>query len=383
MRYAKPGPGPSRTANNAVADRPLHIGIDGRELVGKPTGVGRYLVSILRMWAADPDSPHRHTIFLPADAPASVKALGERFAIHVEPTPKAGTIWEQTRLASAVAEVKPDVFFAAGYTAPLRLGCPSVVAVYDVSFFAHPEWFATRERLRRQWTTKAAAKAARRVVTISQFSADEIVRFLEVPRGKIVVAPPAAPAVSTTSTGPRKAPVALFVGSLFNRRRIPELLQAFALVARAVPGARLMLIGDNRTHPPIDPRALAFDLGIGDRVDWREYVADPELDQAYHIARVFVFLSDYEGFAMTPLEALAHGVPAILLDTPIAREVYGGAARLVSTDPAEIASALSALLTDDAAHADLLARGRQRLSTYSWETSAAIVRQALEQAAAE
>lgn len=366
-----------------MAERPLHIGVDGRELVGKPTGVGRYLLSVLQVWAADRHSPHRHTIFLPSDAPAAVQALGERFAVHVEPTPRAGTIWEQTRLASAVAGAGPDVFFAAGYTAPLRLPCPSVVAVYDVSFFAHPEWFPARERLRRQWTTKAAARAARRVVTISRFSADEIERFLEVPREKIIVAPPAAPVVAAATTGTARARVALFVGSLFNRRRIPELLQAFALVARSVPDARLMLIGDNRTHPPIDPRALAFELGIGDRVDWREYVADGERDQAYRIARVFVFLSDYEGFAMTPLEALAHGVPAVLLDTPIAREVYGGAARLVSADPAEIAAALSALLTDDTAHADLLARGRERLAAFSWNTSADVVRDALEQAAAE
>jgi glycosyltransferase involved in cell wall biosynthesis len=366
-----------------VADRALHIGIDGRELVGKPTGVGRYLLSVLRVWADDAGIPHRFTIFLPSDAPAPVKALGDRFTAHVEPTPKAGTIWEQTRLASAVAEVRPDVFFAAGYTAPLRLTCPSVVAVYDVSFFAHPEWFATRERLRRQWTTKAAAKSARRVVTISQFSADEIVRWLDVPRDRIVVAPPAAPAVPEAESVTPRPPIALFVGSLFNRRRIPELLQAFAQVARAVSDARLLLIGDNRTHPPVDPRALSFELGIGDRVDWREYAPDAELNNAYRQARVFVFLSDYEGFAMTPLEALAHGVPSVLLDTPISREVYGEAARLVGPDPTTIANALKTLLTNDAVHAELLARGRERLAALSWVTTAAAVRAALEQAADE
>jgi glycosyltransferase involved in cell wall biosynthesis len=365
-----------------VADRVLHIGIDGRELIGKPTGVGRYLLSVLKVWAEHHDSPHRFTIFLPAEAPAAVKALGDRFAVKVDPTPRAGTIWEQTTLASAVSAAQPDVFFAAGYTAPLRLPCPSVVAVYDVSFFAHPEWFATRERLRRQWTTGAAAKAARRVVTISQFSADEIVRWIKIPPDKIVVAPPAAPEVPSPSTEQRW-PIVLFVGSLFNRRRIPELMQAFSFVARSIPEARLMLIGDNRTHPLIDPRALAAELGISERVDWREYVTDADLDVAYRRARVFVFLSDYEGFAMTPLEALAHGVPPVLLDTPVAREVYGDAARLVSTDTAEIAQALLSLLQDDKAHAQLLERGRRRLAAFSWRTTAATIQRTLEEAAAE
>jgi glycosyltransferase involved in cell wall biosynthesis len=158
-------------------------------------------------------------------------------------------------------------------------------------------------------------------------------------------------------------------------------LQAFAFVARSIPNARLMLIGDNRTHPPIDPRALAAELHISDRVEWREYVTDAELDAAYRQARVFVFLSDYEGFAMTPMEALAHGVPPVLLDTPVAREVYGDAAALVSTDTAEIAQALMTLLRDEKAHAALLERGRKRLADFSWQTTAASVRRALEEAA--
>jgi glycosyltransferase involved in cell wall biosynthesis len=118
-------------------------------------------------------------------------------------------------------------------------------------------------------------------------------------------------------------------------------------------------------------------------VDWREYVSDAELETAYWTARVFVFLSDYEGFAITPLEALAHDVPPVLLDTAVAREVYGDAARLVPPDPASIAGVLAALLTDDAAHADLLAKGRRRLSAFSWNATAATVRAALEQAGAE
>jgi glycosyltransferase involved in cell wall biosynthesis len=366
-----------------VADRALHIGIDGRELQGKPTGVGRYLLSILRVWAGDDASPHRYTVFLPAEPSASLKALGERVTWSVHPTASPGTLWEQTRLAEAIKSTGPDVYFGPGYTAPLRLDPPSVVAIHDVSFFAHPEWFTPRERLRRQWATRAAAMRARRVVTVSRFSAGEIVRWLGVPRERIVVAPNAAFDVQRPDPLPARGPIALFVGSLFNRRRIPDLIRAFAAVGAQVPDARLVLIGDNRTHPRIDPRELASELGIASRVDWREYVSDADLEAAYWNARVFVFLSDYEGFAITPLEALAHDVPPVLLDTAVAREIYGDAARLVPPDPSAIALALTTLLTDDAAHADLLATGRRRLAAFSWAATAATVREAIEQAAAE
>jgi glycosyltransferase involved in cell wall biosynthesis len=95
---------------------------------------------------------------------------------------------------------------------------------------------------------------------------------------------------------------------------------------------------------------------------------------------VFVFLSAYEGFAMTPLEALAHDVPSILLDTPVSREVYGEAARLIGS-PADLAGPLAELLTDAPAHARLVEAGRVRLASFSWAQSAAVVRRALEEAA--
>ncbi len=360
---------------------PLHIAIDGRELVGQPTGVGRYLLEVLRAWAADPSLPHRYTIVVPSAPAPELKPLGARFDWIVDDSGRPGTWWEQTTLARAVSRAHPDVFFAAGYTAPLRLAVPFVVAIYDVSFFAHPEWFGRREGWRRRWLTRSAGRSAHSIVTISEFSAAEIVRWLGVPDGKIRLAPPGAPAPDGSLTNERREPIVLYVGSLFNRRRIPDLIQAFAIAAATVGKARLVLVGDNRTTPRIDPVALAAECGVRDRVEWREYVSDDEIAELYRRARVFAFLSDYEGFGMTPLEAIAHGVPALVLDTPVAREVYAEGARLVSTDIQTIGREMTSLLTDDAAHAALLSAGRRRLAAFSWPRSAAVVMRALEEAA--
>ena len=314
-----------------MADRPLTIAVDGRELVGQPTGVGRYLFELLRIWGADPANRHTFEVIVP-QAPRLVAALGERIRWRVEASERAGTWWEQTRLARAAAEARADVLFAAGYTAPWRLSCPLVVAIYDVSYFAHPEWFGRRQGWRRRWLTRSAARRARAIVTISRFSAEEIMRFLEVPRERLHLAPPGAPARDRLAAPSARLPIVLYVGSLFARRHIPDLIEAFAVTAARVPGARLVLVGDNRTSPRIDPRELAQRLGIGDRVDWLEYVSDAALAEHYRSARVFAFLSEYEGFGMTPLEAAAYGVPSVLLDTPVAREVYGDAARFVPAD---------------------------------------------------
>ena len=362
-----------------VADRALHIAIDGRELGGRPTGVGRFLLEILKQWATAP-AAHRFTVITPFEPPPALTALGPRFSWHTVPARIAGTRWEQMDLRKALREIHPDVLFAPGYTAPLWSPCPIVLTVHDVSFCAHPEWFGPREGFRRRWLTRMAARRARTVVTVSQFSSREIQRHLGIGANRIVVATHGAPTVSQPQPD-RTSRTVLFVGSLFNRRHLPAMIEAFAIAAATVPDARLVIVGDNRTSPRLDPRQIAAGLGVADRVDWREYVDNAELDRLYRSARVFLFLSDYEGFAMTPLEALAHGVPAVLQDTDVSREIYGPAASLVPPQPEAVATALARLLLDDAAHATQLAAGRALLNTFSWSRSASVILRALEEAA--
>jgi glycosyltransferase involved in cell wall biosynthesis len=290
-----------------------------------------------------------------------------------------GTVWEQWNLSNAVRRHNLDVFFAGAYTAPYRLPCPFVLVIHDVSYFAHPEWFGMREGLRRRWLTRLSAARAHTLVTVSNFSADETAAYLGVPRGSIAIAPGGAP--DARPSGGSEGATVLFVGSLFTRRLIPELIAGFALASADVPAARLVLVGDNRTRPRLDPRAVAAERGVRDRVDWREYVTDVELDTLYASARVFAFLSTYEGFALTPLEAIARGVPPVLLDTAVAHEIYQDAALFVSHDPRSIANALTLLLRDDERHRTLVTAGEALRRRYTWTRTAATIRTALERAA--
>jgi glycosyltransferase involved in cell wall biosynthesis len=339
-------------------------------------------MGLLTEWAADAGRD-RFTVIVPGAVPPELKDLAPRIGVVEVPASATGTWFEQTRLPALARELTPDVFFAPAYTAPLRLPCPSVLAVYDLSYFAHPEWFRWREGIRRRWITKAAARRAQQVVTISEFSARELERYLGLARDRIVIAPPGSPADHIANVAPasERLRTVLYAGSIFARRGVPALIDAFADVVRTVPDARLVLIGEDRSVPPVNPLALAARAGIASAVEWRGYASDDELRSLYGQARVFAFLSEYEGFAMTPMEAIARGVPVVLRDSPIAREVYGDGAAMVGQDRHEIATAITRLLTDDSAHAALLTRGRNRLAAFSWAASAATVRAALERAA--
>ena len=186
------------------------------------------------------------------------------------------------------------------------------------------------------------------------------------------------------SAAPRgqRPPTVLFVGSLLNRRHIPELVEAVALVRRQLPKTRLVLVGDNRTWPRQDPAALARKLGIASHVEVRAFVSEVELRRLYAEASVFAFLSEYEGFGLTPLEAMAAGVPPLVLETPAAREIYGNAAHFVAKpDSRDVAEALTTLLTDERSRTALLARAPLVLRRYRWVDAAAATLHAIEGAA--
>jgi glycosyltransferase involved in cell wall biosynthesis len=119
---------------------------------------------------------------------------------------------------------------------------------------------------------------------------------------------------------------------------------------------------------------LVREAGAGDRIRIRSYVSEAELGSLYARARGFVFLSEYEGFGLTPLEALAAGVPVVVLDTPVAREIYGEAAAYVArADPALIDAALERVLFDETERSRILAAAPRVLSRYSWRDCASKV----------
>jgi len=377
----------------------IRIGIDARELLGEKTGVGRYLGELLNRWLVRPDAVGREFILYSPDKLAA-------FDARVLPGGR-GTWWEQTTLRAAARRDRLNAFFAPAYTVPVGLGVPFAVTIHDISFIAHPRWFRPRERWRRRFLTSYAARNAAVVFTDSEFSRSEIEKHLKVKRGQLTVVPPGVtdpgsrpstrlraalslskgriPPFDKAQDGPEalegphpgnqppaasRQPLVLYTGSLFNRRRLPDLIAAFALAARSVPDARLVIVGADRTWPRQDLRMVATAHGVAGQVEIREYVDQRELNDLYGRASVFAFLSEYEGFGLTPLEALTAGVPVVVLDTPVAREVYGPAAAYVGHDADSAAAAIKRFLVSPEAAREQLSRAPEVLARYSWDRAA-------------
>ena len=327
-------------ARRAAPQPDMRIAIDARELAGKPTGVGRYLSEILSAWTKLPRRgrsrvhpllarEHSHAArWAPLTDFERLSAGGHR-----------ALMWEQLVLPRLIKQGTPPMSSSLRHT---RRHCPSgpiVLTVHDVSFLAHPEWFSWREgRPPPRDDARPAPRRAARVLTQSDFTKREAVRHLGLDQSRVDVIylgtttllRTAAPSHPRTLALSQREPLVLYVGSLFNRRHVPELIDGFTQLASRHPTARLEIVGDNRTTPAIDVDALIARSGVADRIRARQYVSDAELSDLYARASAFAFLSEYEGFGLTPLEAMAAGIPVVVLDTEVSREIYGPAAEYVA-----------------------------------------------------
>jgi glycosyltransferase involved in cell wall biosynthesis len=357
----------------------MKIAVDARELAGQSTGVGRYLRELLHRWLARADARTRDIVLythtrLPAGSAAEARQI-------VLPG-KGGTIWEQWTLGPAVRQSGAEVLFAPSYTAPMRMRIPVVLTIHDISFERHPEWFPVPARWRRRWLTRASARQARHILTVSDFSANEIASAYGIPRSHITVVRHGVAPRLVRSDYAEGEPLILFVGSVFNRRHVPDLITALRYVRRGVPDARLAIVGANRTFPHEDLVAEARRAEVGGAVDFKDYIRDAELTDLYRRARVFVFVSEYEGFGLTPLEALAAGVPPVVADRAVSRETCGHAAVYVTPgDIAGLAAAIVRLLTDDSERIRVLSQADDVLGAYSWDRAAEETLAVIEEAA--
>lgn len=366
------------------------IGIDAEELRGQATGTGRYLRCLIRVWARE----GRDRLLLYSREPLPPDPLLRQPGVEARPLgggSRMGSLqWRETTLVAAARADAPDVFFSPSYFCPLRLNVPRVTAVHDVSFFSLPHEFSWLDGLRRRALVAASLRASRAALACSAFTRHEIRalwpelsgRIHHVPLGRDDDLAPGPPREAARQELGVSGPLLLSVGSLFRRRHIPELLRAVRTLRPRWPGLRLDLVGDNRTHPHLDVVELVDRLGLADNVRLSGFVSEAELALRYAAADVAVYLSEYEGFGLPALEAMARGVPVVASFRPALGEVFGEAALLVEgRDVAGIAAAVDAVLREPLLAHALRSRGDRLAAGLTWEATARKTRRILEEAA--
>ncbi|UCD94199.1 MAG: glycosyltransferase family 4 protein [Candidatus Zixiibacteriota bacterium] len=341
------------------------IVVNARFLTQQTTGVQRYAAEIARrLKELVPDtvfvSPH-DTFHNELADELNAERIG-RFTGH---------LWEQFSLPRFLRRqrVRPLLANLAN-TAPLYYR-PKIVTIHDVAFMENPEWFSRRFARFYRYVIPRIAKSADKVVTVSEFSKREIIRLLHVPHEKIIVINDAVCDCflqpDSSSRHNEYGDYILTVSSLNPRKNFKRMLQAFEELNRH--DIKLVIVGSENSH--LASGEIITLLQSRDRVIFTGFIPNKELAALYSGAKVFLYLSLYEGFGIPPLEAMACGCPCLVSNTSSLSEVCGDAALYCDPyDVTDIAAKMKSLLDDEDLRSQLIARGSARVQEFSWDKSA-------------
>ena len=362
----------------------MRIGIDARKL--HDFGIGTYIRNLLGQLARLDRDTEFVVLARPADCEA-VGSLGDNFRAVPE-TAANYSVAEQIRIPLALRRQGVTLFHAPHYVLPPLVRCRSVVTIHDCIHLMFPEYLPSRLALTYARTSIAlASRRARRVLTVSESSKRDILRFVDVPADKIDVIYNAYD--ERFGVEPREEDMlrvreryqlddefVLYAGNVRPHKNLKRLIEAFDLVRkRGLAHLKLVLIGDEISKYA-ELRRAVHSHQLHQYVRFLGYLPEETLAIMYRLAGVFVFPSLYEGFGLPPLEAMASGTPVVTSNVSSLPEVTGDAAVLVDPyHPEAIADGIERVLGDEALRRDLRAKGLARARQFSWEASVRRVRE--------
>ena len=355
----------------------MRYAIDAHAIGQHLTGNEVYIRSLLGAFAALDQQSDFYTYIAVKEAEPWIPERFQLRYVSRDPFVRLGF-----DLSNQVRKDRPALLHVQ-YTAPIICPVPIVVSIHDVSFLERPEYFTPLRRKQLEWTVARTARMAAKIITVSEFSRNAILRAYDLPPEKVVVALDAANpffrVVNRESAARRvrerfafQGPYVLAVGDLQPRKNHIGMIQAFASLVRANSQLthRLVIAGQDTWFSP-KVREAARASGCEDRIHFLGFVSDDDLLNLYNACDCFVFPSFYEGFGIPILEAMACGRAVACANTSAMPEVADGAG--LNFDPhrtEEISRAMRDILVDPELRGRMERLGVQRARVFSWEKTA-------------
>jgi glycosyltransferase involved in cell wall biosynthesis len=370
----------------------MKVGIEGSLFFKRSTGVGHYAKSVIeatskvdsdvdfeivRHWlpfkkfrAPIKPTTHLHYRLVKWFPPAVYYQLFKRFP------------WSFPY--DWIALKKYDAFIFFNFIAfPLSRRTKSIVVIHDLTFVHYPQYMQTTNLKYMSKLVPESVKRADHIITVSENSKEEIVKYFNLPESKVSIVPNAIdhrkfyPRDRTEVEevrGKYNLPQRYihFHGTIEPRKNVEGLLNAYAALSQDLKDEfSLVLTGgkgwkDESIYQKIDELKSS-----GHNVVLPGYIDGEDLPALYSGASLFVLPSFYEGFGIPPLEAMACGVPVITSDNSSLPEVVGDAAIKVKADDTKaLADSIRKLLTNEALAQSFMEKGLRQAAKFSWEKSA-------------
>jgi len=368
------------------------IAIDARKL--RDYGIGTYVRNLLRHLSRL-DSTTEYVVLCRGEDCEGIDSLGENFRAVSEPAP-AYSVSEQFRVPLHLRREGIELFHATHYVLPPLVRCKSVVTIHDCIHLRFPQYLPNK--LGYAYARSAlwiATHRSNRILTVSEASKRDILKYFRVPPGKIDVIynaiderfnePPTDEEIARVRERYQlNDPFVLYAGNIKPHKNLERLIEAFHMLRRGpLEHLKMLIIGDEISKYATLRRAV-HKYKLHQHVRFFGFVPDKTLAVLYRLAGVFVFPSLYEGFGLPPLEAMASGTPVVTSNVSSLPEVVGDAALLIDPyQPEAIADAMRRALLEPGLREELRRRGLLRVQEFSWERSIRRVREIYEEVLSE
>ncbi|MDF1498283.1 MAG: glycosyltransferase family 1 protein [Patescibacteria group bacterium] len=364
----------------------MKIGIDARTLEGQKTGIGRYLSNLLKFWKKNKNNEFH--LYFKDEILQDNFLKSDNFKLKLLKNPfgfSSNFFFQHFLLPYYLKKDKINFFFSPFYLKPLYCPVQSSIVLHDISYEAHPEWFDFKSQIILRKLSKYSAKTADKIFTVSNYSKEEIVKYYKINPEKITVTnlSPDDSFIKMIDEGKIKAvkekynlkkKFVLCVGSMFNRRHVPEIIEVFEKINRKYKDYQLLIIGKNHTYPLIDinKQIKTANKNLGQNaIVHLDFVSEEELLVFYSSSEVNIYLSDYEGFGLPVIEAQFFGKPVITSYNSSLIEVGDNSVEFVKNNTVEeIYNSLNKIISDENYKLDLIRRGNENIKRFGWERCA-------------
>jgi glycosyltransferase involved in cell wall biosynthesis len=366
----------------------MKIGIDAHNLEGQRTGVGRVLINLVKEWSKfDLPSDLEFILYFKKEIPDDLefrnRILRAPFGLQ------SNAFFMHWLLPRAARKDQIDILFCPGYLGPIFYQGKMALILHDIIYQARPDlynWPSIWDKILLKKFSQISAQKAKIIFVPSEFSKQEVLKYYQVDPDQVMVTrwgvdqnfQPIDDKDKLEAIKKKyqiKDKFIFYIGSIFNRRHLPEAIRAFEKIVSQLPNYQFLIIGVNHTSPFIDIDGLIKEVNqkLGrPAILHQEYLGGRELAPLYNAADLLVYLSDYEGFGLPVLESMACGTPVVTSSTASIPEVAGQAAIYIqnNSDIKEIAEGIYRGVTDQELRQDLIVKGLEQAKKFSWQKCA-------------